>query len=174
MRVQTIPMVLSNCPFIAAQNVRNKKIYDQLLNHNSLQIWHFQLHLPAFKKKSGSYVNVFLNKKMKKTGNNCLSNSTICVSPPFDRPSTHKLIAPLTAKLLGHCPLLIFYYCLYVTSTCNPDMSRTYKYTHSKIACKSVLEAPGFDKFASTEFHPQGKLKYKCSMTNCALSLCVN
>ena len=50
MRVQTIPMVLSNCPFIAGQNVRNKNIYDQLLNHNSLQIWHFQLHLPGLKK----------------------------------------------------------------------------------------------------------------------------
>ena len=47
------------------------------------------------------------------------SRTCACVSP-FRGPPTHKLIGPLTAKLLGHCPLLIFYSCLYVTSTCKP------------------------------------------------------
>ena len=76
--------------------------------------------------------NIFLDSRTKNKQQLFVSKhkkQNVYVFPPFDSSSTHKLIAPLTAKLLGHCPLLIFHCCLYVTSTCKPDMSTTHQYS---------------------------------------------
>ena len=128
---KTIPVALSNYSFIAREKtVRNKIIHEPqkcVTVLNSKQIVHLVFEY-AHRLKKLKKRKLFVKKHI----------MYVCV-PSFNMSSTHKLIAPLTAKLLGHCPLLIFYYCLYVTSTCKPDRSTTNPYNHLKIAYKYFL-----------------------------------